>query len=214
MISKSSRKNGFDRGRVLGLLFVMVAAITLTGVAQAQAPAPEQGSFTIGPDDVLQIVVWGNAELSREVSVRPDGFISLPLLNDVRASGLTPMQLRDQIKSRLAEFVSAPEVFVVIADVRSFKVAVIGKVNNPGRFQLRGPTTVLEVLAQAGGLQEYADEDKIFVLRRLGTPVDRDTPSTTGRFYRRIPFNYKTVLKEGGESGNFAVAPNDVVVVP
>jgi polysaccharide export outer membrane protein len=196
---------------VLGLV---VAAALLGRPASAQAPARsrpvEQGTFRIGPGDVLEILVWGNSDLSRPATVRPDGYISMPLLNDVLASGLTPMQLRDQIKKRLAEFISAAEVFVIVSQVHSYRVAVLGKVNRPGQFELPGPTTVMEVLALAGGLQEYADEDHIFVLRR-GPSTAEPTAADTSL---RIAFNYKKVLEAGGESRNFGLLPNDIVVVP
>jgi polysaccharide export outer membrane protein len=195
-------------------------AVALCAVAaplRAQTPAKpaaepvEQGTFRIGPADELQILVWGNTDLSRPVTVRPDGYISLPLLNDVRASGLTPMQLRDQLKGRFSEFIPATDVFVIVAGVHSFQVTVIGKVNKPGHFELRSPTTVLDVLAQAGGLQEYAHEDEIFVLRR-GPSAPGEGPTVMS--YLRLPFDYKKVLERGGESRNFAIVPNDIVVVP
>jgi polysaccharide export outer membrane protein len=195
-------------------LGLVVAASLLGALASAQAPAPsrpvDQGTFRIGPGDVLEILVWGNSDLSRPATVRPDGYISMPLLNDVLASGLTPMQLRDQVKKRLAEFVSAAEVFVIVSQVHSYRVSVIGKVNHSGQFELPGPTTIVEILALAGGLQEYADEDHIFVLRRGPTTAEPTAPSA----YLRIAFNYKKVLEAGGESRNFGLLPNDIVVVP
>jgi polysaccharide export outer membrane protein len=201
------------RGSALALVILCsggASARAQTAAKPAGGPV-EQGTYRIGPADELQILVWGNTDLSRPVTVRPDGYISLPLLNDVRASGLTPMQLRDQLKARFSEFIPATDVFVIVAGVHSFQVTVIGKVNSPGHFELRSPTTVLDILAQAGGLQEYAHEDDIFILRR-GPSAPGD--ATTAMSYLRIPFDYKKVLERGGESRNFTIVPNDIVVVP
>jgi polysaccharide export outer membrane protein len=157
--------------------------------------------YLIGPEDVLDISVWKNPELSRKVPVRPDGRISLPLVNDIQAAGLTPSALRQQLAAKLAEFVPTPEVSVVVQDVLSAKVAVVGAVKTPGRFTLRSPATVLECLALAQGLTEFASKDKIVVLRQNG--------STT----TRIPFNYSKVAT-GNDQENFFVKPGDIIVVP
>jgi len=105
------------------------------------------GEYRIGPEDVLDIGVWNNTTISRTVPVRPDGKISLPLLNDVQASGLTPMQLRDVLAKKLAEYVPAPEVSVIVREVRSLRVSVIGEIKPPGRYELKSRATVLDVLA-------------------------------------------------------------------
>src|SRR5207249_4439847 len=110
--------------------------------------------YRIGPEDMLQISVWKNDALSKLVPVRPDGMISLPLLHDVQAAGLTPMELRDTLARKLTDFMPAPEVSVIVTDVRSFKVSVIGEVHKPARYELKGRTTVLDVLALAGGFNE------------------------------------------------------------
>ena len=157
--------------------------------------------YQIGPEDVLDISVWKNAELSRKVPVRPDGKISLPLVNDIQAAGLTPTQLRQQLATKLAEFVPTPEVSVVVQEVQSLKVSVVGAVKTPGRFTLRSPATVLECLALAQGLTEFANKEKIVVLRTNGT----DT--------QRIPFNYRKVA-EGSDQENFMVRAGDIIVVP
>lgn len=157
--------------------------------------------YLIGPEDVLDISVWKNPELSRKVPVRPDGRISLPLVNDIQAAGLTPSALRQQLAAKLAEFVPTPEVSVVVQEVLSAKVAVVGAVKTPGRFTLRSPATVLECLALAQGLTEFASKEKIVVLRQNG--------STT----TRIPFNYSKVAS-GSEQDNFFVKPGDIIVVP
>jgi polysaccharide export outer membrane protein len=164
-----------------------------------QAPV---GEYRIGPEDVLQIFVWKNEALSRTGPVRPDGMISLPLLNDVQAVGLTPMQLRDVLMKKLAEFEPTPEVSVIVQEVRSFKVSVIGEVARPGRFELKSRTTVLDILAQAGGLKEFASRTRIVILRPQGTSM------------KRISFNYNKVVSTDGEQENLVLQPGDVVVVP
>lgn len=170
--------------------------------SKPRQPADPALDYRIGPEDVLQISVWNNDPLSRSVSVRPDGKISLPLVNDVPAAGLTPLELREQIKKRLVEYVPAAEVSVIVVEVKSFKVSVIGDVHRPGRFEIKSWCTVADVLAMAGGLTEYADKSRIFVLR------------DDGRVVRRIPFDYGRLASADGERVNFRVQPNDIVLVP
>ena len=157
--------------------------------------------YQIGPEDVLDISVWKNPELSRTVPVRPDGKVSLPLLNDFRAAGLTPSDLREQLVSRLSDFVPTPEVSVIVREVHSRKVAVVGAVKTAGRYELKSPMTVLEAIALAQGFTDFAARDRIVVLRQSGG-------TTT-----RIPFNYRKIA-EGAEQENFFVRPGDIVVVP
>jgi len=158
-------------------------------------------AFQIGPEDILDISVWKNPELSRTVPVRPDGKVSLPLVNDIQAAGLTPAMLRDQVTTKLSEFIPAPEVSVMVREVHSRKVAVVGAVKTPGRFELKSPMTVLEVIALAQGFTDFASLDRIVVLRQNGT-------TTT-----RLPFNYRKITA-GAEQENFFVRPGDIVVVP
>ncbi|TMK97003.1 MAG: hypothetical protein E6G40_09215 [Actinobacteria bacterium] len=159
-------------------------------------------AYRIGPEDTLQIVVWKNEAMSRTVPVRPDGMISLPLLNDVQAAGLTPMELRDVLMKKLTEYMPVPEVSVILTDVRSFKVSVIGEVKTPGRYELKSQATVLDLLAQAGGFNEFAARNRIVILR------------PEGKTMKRIPFNYNKVISAGGESENFYLRPRDIVLVP
>lgn len=157
--------------------------------------------YQIGPEDVLDISVWKNPELSRTVPVRPDGKVSLPLLNDIQAAGLTPSELRDQLTTRLAEFLPSPEVAVIVREVHSAKVAVVGAVKTPGRFELRSPATVLELIAMAQGFTDFAARHRIVVLRQEG--------GTT----QRIPFNYRNIA-DGDDDDNFFVRAGDIIVVP
>jgi len=165
---------------------------------------PQDGAlgYRIGVEDILQISVWNNEALSRLVPVRPDGMISLPLINDVQAAGRTPMELRDLLIKRLAEYIPTPEVSVIVTEVRSFKVSVIGQVAKPGRYELKSWATVIDALAMAGGFSEYASRSRVAVLR------------PEGRAVRRIPFNYDKVNSDSNEQVNFYLRPGDVVLVP
>jgi polysaccharide export outer membrane protein len=158
-------------------------------------------AYQIGAEDLLDISVWKNIELSRTVPVRPDGMVSLPLVNDIHAAGLTPGELRDQITTRLSDYIPAPEVSVIVREVHSRKVAVVGAVKTPGRYELRSPMTVLEVIALAQGLTDFASRDRIVVIRNI------DGKTT------RIPFNYRKIADGAGQE-NFFVRPGDIVVVP
>ena len=200
------------------LLLLPVAWVCSASIAWAQdAPAanrvsnaesaavrsltPATGEYLIGPEDVLDISVWKNPELSRKVPVRPDGKVSLPLVNDIQAAGLTPSELRQQLATKLAEYVPTPEVAVIVQEVQSLKVAVVGAVKTPGRFMLKSPATVLECIALAQGLTEFAARERIVVLRQNGNQT------------QRIPFNYRKVA-DGSDQENFFVKPGDIIVVP
>lgn len=172
--------------------------------ASATASVPrriEPEPFRIGPEDILDVQVWKNTDLSRVVPVRPDGMISLPLVNDIQAAGLTPVELRQQITQRLSEFIPSPEVSVIVREVHSVKVAVLGNVKMPGHYEVNSPSTVLELIARAQGLTEFADRGRIVVLRQNGTST------------ARIPFNYRKVSQDSDQD-NFYVRPGDIIVVP
>jgi polysaccharide export outer membrane protein len=180
------------------------AAETEPAAPAATAPArfvESAEAFRIGPEDVLDVQVWKNEELSRVVPVRPDGMISLPLVNDIRAAGLTAVELRQAITQRLSEYVPSPEVSVMVREVHSVKVAVLGAVRMPGHYEVKSAATVLELIARAQGLTEFADRGRIVVMRQTGSETTR------------IPFNYRKVA-EGSEQDNFYVRPGDIIVVP
>jgi polysaccharide biosynthesis/export protein len=159
--------------------------------------------YVIGPSDVIEIAVWNNEAVSRTVPVRPDGKISLQLINDVQAAGMTPMQLREALSQALASYVQNPEVSVIVREVHSFKVSVMGEVKEPGRFDLTGRVTVLDVLAMAKGLTQYADKNKIAVLRR-----EQGVTRTIPVDYQRLVSNDSANARE-----NIFVQPDDIVVV-
>lgn len=197
------------------LLVVSSDASAQAGPAAAQpapgragaAPAAPAGvatppGYVIGPDDALQVVFWREKDLSAEVVVRPDGMISLPLINEVKAEGLTPEQLRVTLLTAAAKFVEEPTVTVVVKAINSRKVYITGQVGKPGPYSLNGPTTVLQLIATAGGVAEYADKSKIVVLRKEG---GRD---------RAYPFNYSEVMRGKRLQDNIELKPGDTVIVP
>jgi polysaccharide export outer membrane protein len=190
----------------VGVMSVLALAFSACGAAVAQttaAPRPEQTSpeqYRIGAEDVLHISVWKNEAMSRTVPVRPDGMISLPLVNDVKAAGLTPRELRDALTKKLTEYIPNPEVSVILTELHSFKVSVIGEVTKPARYELKSAATVLDVLAMAGGFTQFAARQRIVVLR------------ADGKAMKRVPFNYNKVVV--GEQENFYLQPDDIVLVP
>src|SRR5437764_8613521 len=189
---------------VVAVALVAAAGLMLTPAADAQQASPVAKStqtaprsggaasdYVIGPEDVLQVTVWKNDTLSRVVPVRPDGKISLPLLHDVQAAGLTSMQLRDKISRALAEFMPNPEVSVIVTDVRSFRVSVMGEVQRPGVLLLKSSTTILEAIAMAGGFRDFASPSKIVVVRK-----------DAGGATQKIPFNYNKAVRNGEVEDN------------
>ncbi|HMD36504.1 MAG TPA: polysaccharide biosynthesis/export family protein [Vicinamibacterales bacterium] len=185
-------------------LLTMLLAAAVAARAQQAPPEPLEAAYVIGPEDVLDVAVWGNTDVSRTMPVRPDGKISLPLLNDVQAAGLTPMQLGGVIAAGLERYIATPMVSVIVREVHSFKVTVIGEVKTPGRYELHSRTTVLDVLALAGGFSQYAARNRITILRRQGDAV------------RELPYDFEKITRAGSKAGqdNLCVLPGDIIVVP
>jgi polysaccharide biosynthesis/export protein len=193
-------------GCVASVLTAVIVFAAVPALAQvidaAPSTAPPAADYVIGPEDVLDVAVWNSAELSRTVPVRPDGKISLPLLNDVQAAGLTPMQLRDTLAKALTAYIPTPTISIIVREVHSFKVTVIGEVKTPGRYELKSRSTVLDLLAIAGGLSQYAARGRIVVLRQEG--------GTT----RELPFPYDKLTSKASGQDNFCVKPGDIILVP
>ena len=162
--------------------------------------APED--YLIGPEDVLAVVVWREQEMSGDVAVRPDGMITLPLVGDVRAAGLTPAALKAQIEKEAGRLLTEPNVTVSVRQMNSRKVYITGEVSNPGAYTLTGPRTILQLIAMAGGLTEYADGNNITTLRNL-----------SGRQVS-YKFRYKDVSKGKALEQNIELQAGDTVVVP
>ena len=171
------------------------AAAATTGVA---LPA----DYVIGPEDVLGVLFWREQDMSGDVTVRPDGMITLPLIGEIRAAGMKPDALHEVIGNAATKFLSDPNVTVVVKQINSRKVFITGMVNKPGTYPLTGPRTVMHIIAEAGGLMEYADSESISILR--------DEQGKT----RAFKFNYKDVAKGKKLQHNIQLQPNDTVVVP
>lgn len=158
--------------------------------------------YKIGPDDVLDVSVWKETELTKTLPVRPDGKISMPLLNDVQAAGLTPTQLAQSITVRLKKYLADPQVTVIVAQINSQRVYVIGEVTRPGAYPLLPGMNILQAISSAGGLTPYANSKKIFLLRN------------ENQAQNKYPFNYKDVVDGKKPEENLAIKAGDTVVVP
>jgi polysaccharide export outer membrane protein len=170
--------------------------------ANAPAGVATPADFVIGPNDVLTVVFWRDKDMSGDVAVRPDGKISLPLLNDVQAAGLTPEQLRQALTAAAAKFVEDPSITVVVKEINSRRVFITGQVARPGPYALTGPTTVLQLISMAGGVAEYAHSKNITIMRtENGRPVS-------------FRFNYKEVINRKNLKQNIELKPGDTVIVP
>ncbi len=173
--------------------------------AQSSSPAKARASdstqYRIGPEDLLHVSVWGNEELTNDVVVRPDGKISLPLVQDIQAEGFTASELADSIHRKLLPFIKGPNVSVIVRQINSPKFSVLGYVARPGTFPLRGDVTVLQALSEAGGFTPFASPKKIKLIR-----------NADGKQDVRI-VNYYKIIKNNGE-GNYLLKPGDAIVVP
>ena len=165
------------------------------------------GEFLLGPEDVVEITVWRNQDLSRVQVIRPDGLISMPIIGDVRAAGLTANALAKNIGDRLAEFVAKPVVTASVKDINSYAIFVLGEVIKPGRYTLKSYTTLLQAISMAGGFTEFAKRNRLQVLRIH--------PNGDGRLHEeRIPVRFDDVVAGRGEPGNMVLKSGDTVVVP
>jgi polysaccharide export outer membrane protein len=174
-----------------------------SGTTQTGPPRPVSAvaaDYRLVPGDKLRVEVYKDAQLSQSLQVRPDGKVTLPLIGDVMASGLTPLELRDQIANALREYVTNPVVTVIVVETVAPTVFVMGEVNNPGSIPLNSSITVLQALAMAGGFKDFANTKDIRVLRR------------TSRGVQTLGFNYKSAIK--GEGSQIVLQPGDTVVVP
>jgi len=198
---------------ILILTLVFSCLSTLAGCARPSQEIIEEASnsskdFLLGPEDVLDIVVWKNEDLSQKGAViRPDGKVSMPLIGEVQASGRTANQLASQISARLKEFKDNPVVTVGVKEVNSYYVYVLGEVSKPGKYQLKSHATVLQAVAIASGFTNYASRNKMKVIRHV-----QGENGTTREI--RIPARYDDLVSGTGEIGNFVLKTGDVVVVP
>jgi polysaccharide export outer membrane protein len=219
------------KARTLWTLVVLLAAVA-HGSAQAQvgtgqappaqgqapgAPRPQQpvqaarstatglpvaADYVIGPDDLLGIVFWRDADMTQDVTVRPDGMITLPLIRDIKAAGLTPEQLRETITKAAAKFLADPNVTVVVRQINSRNVFITGQVTRPGPFPLSGQMNVMHLIVLAGGVTEYANTKKITIMRLENGKT------------QVFKFNYNDVAQGKNVEQNIMLRPGDTVVVP
>jgi polysaccharide export outer membrane protein len=192
-----------------GIIMILVAAVgcatDVGNITKDIVAASDE--FLLGPEDVLEVNVWRNQDLSRQVIVRPDGMISLPLIGDVLAKGLTANQLATRIAERLKEFKENPSVSVSVKEVNSYYIYVLGEVSKPGKYQLKSFTPVLQAIAVAGGFTLFASKNNLQVIR--------NSANGDGQHHEiRIRLRYDDLLAGSGEPGNFILKSGDTVVVP
>jgi polysaccharide export outer membrane protein len=186
-------------GREMKRLVVFFSLISFFLVSLCSAQ--DKSSYLIGPSDVLEIIVWKEPDFSREVIVRPDGCITLPLINDVLAAGKTPVQLKEELEKKLAEYIDLPVVTVIVKGMSSKRYYIIGEIVNPGEYPLTKPMTILQALSVAGGFTEWAKKDKVKVIR------------TENGKREVLIFNYENAAK-GKEINDFYLKADDIILVP
>ena len=200
----------------IGLGFILIAS-SVPLWAQVAEPPPQTGlaslvqaakkphdaSFVIGNDDLLAINVWKEPDISRSIPVRSDGRISLPLVGELQATGRTPLQLEQDIASKLRNYIAEPEVTVMVQEIRSERINILGQVTKPGSYSLELATTVLDAIAAAGGFRDFANQKGIYILRQ-----------NPGGGQSRIAFNYKKVIKGKTPQQDITLEPRDTIVVP
>jgi len=172
-------------------------------VASDAGSRPHDNTFVIGVDDVLVVSVWKEPDASRTVPVRSDGKISLPLAGEITAAGLTPLQLEQEIVQGLKNYISDPQVTVIVQQINSRKYNILGQVAKPGAYSLTASTTVVDAIAAAGGFKDFAKKKGIYILRKDGSGVES-----------RIPFNYQDFIKGKSTSKNINIQPHDTIIVP
>ena len=201
-------------GRAI-VIVVAVFSLAACGRARVRVPAITRGAqatdlkrsasaadYILAAEDVVDINVWRNEALTRTVFIRPDGKISLPLIGDVLAAGLTPSQLQESIKERLKEYKEMPEVSVVVRDIGSLSVYIMGEIARPGKLQLRSDTTILQAITQAGGFTQFAESNKILVLRREGA------------YETRLRVRYQDIVSGRNPAANIILKRGDTIVIP
>jgi polysaccharide export outer membrane protein len=179
------------------------AAAALAQPPASSANKAHDSSFVIGNDDLLAINVWKEPDVSRSLPVRSDGRISLPLVGEVQAAGRTPLQLEEDITTKLRSYIAEPEVTVMVQQINSEKFNILGLVVKPGSYPLIRGTTILDAIANAGGFRDFAKQKSIYVLRQNASGAST-----------RIAFNYKDVIKGEHPEQNIKIEPRDTIVVP
>ena len=176
--------------------------VIISMMMAASAPLAQAQFYSVGPGDVLEISVWRDETLSRELVVPPDGMLSFPLIGDVLVTGMTVAQIREAIRKKLSEYVPDASVTVILKTINSFRAYVIGQVKNPGTFPITMETRVMHLLSMAQGLTPFASERDIHILRHRNDKIEK------------IPFNYRDVVRGSNLEQNILLDRGDVIVVP
>jgi polysaccharide export outer membrane protein len=196
---------------VIGWLFSAVMVCGAIGCVEAQVnykvDMVPPGEFLLGPEDVLVVTVWKNTDLSREVVIRPDGMISMPLIGDVPAANVTANHLAKRISDRLTEYMASPIVSVQLKEVNSYFIYVLGEVTKPGKYPLKSYANVMQGISLGGGFTPFAKKNKTKVLRATGN-------DSSEKHQIEIPVQYDDILKGNATPGNFYLRSGDVIVVP
>ena len=175
--------------------------ILLKKQQQAEIPA-DSDSYVIGAEDVLYVHVWKEETLTKQVTVRMDGKISLPLIDEIQAAGLTPLKLKEVLTKRLEEFVDSPNVSVIVMEANSFKVFISGQIKTPGVYRLRSETSLAQIISMAGGFADWANQSKIIIIRKENGKE------------KRITVDYKKIVKGTDLSLNLTLKAGDTIIVP
>ncbi len=207
------RDTRFPRRPFVATVCLVACGLALIGghgCAQYELPEREYeipSEFRLGPEDVLEIAVWKNQDLTKTVAIRPDGLISIPIVGDMQAAGLSANELAQRIAERLRQFVQNPAVSVNVKELNSYSIYVTGEVARPGKFQLKSYVTALQAISMAGGFTEYAKKNKIQVVRTTsnGNHKIRET---------HVPIRYEALVAGNSDSGNVILLSGDTVVVP
>jgi polysaccharide biosynthesis/export protein len=199
---------------VLSLIVVATVALGAVGCAEKRVDYTldliEPSEFLLGPEDVLRVMVWKSPDLSGEVAIRPDGTITMPLIGDMPASGLTANVLAKHIADLLTEYMSSPIVTVQVKEVNSYFIYVLGEVMKPGKYPLKSYANVMQGISLAGGFAPFANKNKIKVLRNVSTGSEGHEE----KHQIQIPVRYDDVIKGTAVPGNFVLLSGDVIVVP
>ena len=190
---------------LLGSVFLILSGCFKPDVIITPGP-PEEG-FVLGPEDVIEVVVWKNPDLSRQAVIRPDGKISLPIIGDVPASGLTADQLASDIAERLKAYKENPSVSVNVVEVNSYYVFMVGEVNGPGKLPLKSYTTLLQAISLAGGFTQFASRNDIRIVRNIISPEGKVKEL-------RIPIRYDDLISDEGGVYNITVKSGDTIIIP
>ncbi len=186
--------------KLIGAL-VMVGALSGCAHKQKAVVTAEETPYRIGREDVLDIAVWRDPDLSRVLPVRPDGFISLPMVGELKAEGKTPLELAAEVKEKLTPIVQEPKVAVIVREVNSSRVYVTGEVAHPGAYPLRGRLSLLQAISLAGGFSDFASTDSIVIMRKTAGGT-------------QIPVRYSDVVDSENPNADVTLQPGDTVVVP